>query len=326
MKIRPFDKEKDYPALVTFNNTLHSDSISTEEDARREDELRPSHLHFGDFIAEKDGKVVGTGFFGQSERRDYHPQKFGVWINVLPDYQRQGIGTALYDTLMMAIAPYNPIGLDVGAQEDWVSCVQFLQKMGFVEAWRNWESRLNVASFNQSVLQDAVERVATSGITIYTCVELASDPERDRKVYELHREICNDLPLRNQLSVPFDDFKAKYLQADNPNCLLDAWFIATREGHYVGLAALTKPSEGDYLYTHLTGVLPDYRGQGIASALKLRTVLYAKEQNVPEVVTTNAAVNKGIWAINEKMGFVKQRTWISFTKEIAPKSPPIIGG
>jgi mycothiol synthase len=323
IKIRPFDKEKDHPGRVAIFNLLNPDSPSTEEDARREDEARPSRLHFGDFIAEKDGKVVGTGFFGQSEGRDYHPQKFGVWIIILPDYQRQGIGTALYYALLEAMAPHHPIEISVGTYENWDSCVQFLQKLGFVEAWRQVELHLDVAGFDPNILQGTADKVMASGITIRTCADLIGDPERDRKIYELHCRTCDDMPFRNPfIHLSFEDFTKKYLQEDSPNALPDAWFIAidnsdSANGTYIGLATLTKPSEGDYLYTQTVGVLSPYRGQGIASALKLRTVLYAKEKNVQKIVTTNAQTNRAMLAINEKMGFVKQSAWVDFKKDFA---------
>jgi mycothiol synthase len=311
--IRPFDKEKDYPDAVAISNLLWPEFPVTEEKWRLFDENVPSNLHSGRITAEKSGKLIGSALFGQWED-SYHDQKFWLWIAVHPEHQHEGAGTALLQSLLESIAPYNPIEVITSSHENEVSRMNFLQKHGFVEFWREGESRLDVEAFDPSVLQGTAERVTSLDIVIHTCAELKRDPELDQKVYELHCTICDAMPLVFPFThLPFEEFKKAYCPEDN-----DAWFIAIDRstGKYIGLSALTKPASGDYLYTHLTGTLPEYRGQGIASALKLRTVLYAKEKNVPEIRTTNAQSNKGMLAINEKMGFVRQSARVDFKKEL----------
>jgi mycothiol synthase len=315
--IRPFDKEKDYPAAIAITNIIWSDSSVTEERWRHYDDTYPSRLQGGRFVAEKAGEVVGTILFGQSE----NPQKFWIWMVVHPSHQRQGVGTSLYHTVLEVIAPHNPIEVSTSSREDEVFRMAFLEKLGFVETWRDWESRLNVANFDSSVLQGAADRVAASGITIHTYTELIDDPERDQKLYELDCFIGKDIPYTEpHVPISFEEYKKQNIE-DNLHFLPDASFIAidnrgSKSGKYVGISTLGKPSADNYLNTGLTGVLREYRGRGIASALKLRAALYAKERNIPEVRTGNAQVNKEMLAINEKMGFVKQPAWISFKKEI----------
>jgi GNAT superfamily N-acetyltransferase len=315
--IRPLDKAKDYPAYVTILNAINPDYPNTEEGCRHNDETHPSHLYMGRFVAEKAGVMVGVA--GYWQREDY-PQKFWVWIGIHPDYQHQGIGTTLYNILLETIAPYNPSELHVGTKENVVSCMQFVQKHGFVETCRYWESRLDVATFDPSVLQGAADKVMASGINIYSYAELAHDPERDRKAYDLDCRLWKDVPSE-EVHVPlsFEEFKKRNIEED-PCFLPDAWFIAvegdSKTGTYVGLASLTKLSGCDYLQTGLTGVLREYRGRGIASALKLRAALYAKERNIPEIRAGNAQENNKMLAINEKMGFVKQPAWVYFKKDI----------
>ncbi len=316
--IRPFDKEKDYPDAVALSNLLWPDRPVTEEKWRQFDENVPSNLHSGRITAEKSGKLIGSALFGQWED-SYHDQKFWLWITVHPEHQRQGAGTALLQSLLQSIAPYDPIEVIVSSYEKEVSRMNFLQKHGFVEFWREGESRLCVETFDPSTLQGAADRVASSSVAIATCAELAGDPERDRKVYELHCAVCDSMPLVFPFThLPFEEFQQKHLREGSPDSLLDAWFIAveSKTDRYIGLSVLTKPASGEYLYTHLTGVLSEYRNQGIASALKLRTALYAREKNVPEIRTTNAQINTGMLAINEKMGFVKQAARVDFKKEI----------
>jgi GNAT superfamily N-acetyltransferase len=52
-----------------------------------------------------------------------------------------------------------------------------------------------------------------------------------------------------------------------------------------------------------TGMLRDYRGRGIAQALKVRTIMYAKQSGVSEILTENDSVNAPILAVNKKLGY-----------------------
>jgi len=83
----------------------------------------------------------------------------------------------------------------------------------------------------------------------------------------------------------------------------------------VGLSYLhRRPEQPEVLSQNLTGVLREYRGRGIAMALKLQTVRYAREHGYREIRTGNDARNRPMLRINEAMEFVKQPAWITFEK------------
>jgi mycothiol synthase len=66
----------------------------------------------------------------------------------------------------------------------------------------------------------------------------------------------------------------------------------------------------------LTGVGRPYRRQGIALALKLQGIIYAKEHAYPTITTTVDSSNLASLSINERVGFVKWRTWVVFAKTL----------
>ena len=68
------------------------------------------------------------------------------------------------------------------------------------------------------------------------------------------------------------------------------------------------------LYTGLTGVRRSHRRKGIALALKLRAVDYARRHGIEEVRTWNASTNEGMLGINIRLGFQRQPAWIDFVK------------
>jgi GNAT superfamily N-acetyltransferase len=68
------------------------------------------------------------------------------------------------------------------------------------------------------------------------------------------------------------------------------------------------------LRTGLTGVRRAYRRRGLALALKVRSLAFAKEQGYRRVITENESNNRGMLHINEELGFVKNPAWIHYVK------------
>jgi len=71
------------------------------------------------------------------------------------------------------------------------------------------------------------------------------------------------------------------------------------------------------LHQGLTGVLRDERGQGIARALKLRTIDYGRANGFREIRTLNDSLNGPMLAINVALGFVREPAWITFGKDLS---------
>jgi mycothiol synthase len=315
INIREFDKEKDYPALITLMNALYVGSNHTEEEMRGGDEDNPNQVAWGRFLAERNGEVVGNAVYWQN---DHNPQEF--WLNLHYADNTPEVGEGLYQALLAAIAPHHPIDLGTRAHEDMVTRTAFLQKQGFVETMRDWHVRLDVANFAPDILQtfqSVADKVSALGINIYSYAELAGDPEREQKLYALNCIVEEAARWSSYTAPSLESFKKDFLE-DTLHFLHNEWFIAvegdSKNGKYIGMTILKKPNEGDYRNVHGTGVLPEYHRQGIASALKLRATLYARENNIPEIRTGGAS--KVMLAINEKMGFVKQPAWLTLKKEI----------
>ncbi len=112
------------------------------------------------------------------------------------------------------------------------------------------------------------------------------------------------------------DYEQWRKRLENPGLLPDANFIALDGDRYVGFSNLWKSQGDDHLHTGLTGILRAYRRRGIALALKLRAVAYAKARGAPVIRTGNETGNRAMLSINEKLGFARQPAWIDFVKVV----------
>ncbi|HXF82911.1 MAG TPA: GNAT family N-acetyltransferase, partial [bacterium] len=203
------------------------------------------------------------------------------------------------------------------AREDHQHAVAFLRHRGFAEYARTFESRLIVAGVDLAPFAGAARRAEAAGVTITTLKdELRRDPHCLRAVYQLHATLDISAP-RDDPDLPRPQPYARFLEQEvhHPRSLADAYFLAKLEDLYVGESHL-KRSEADpgVLWQQLTGVLHDYRGLGIATALKVRTVEYAQVMGYREIRTFNSSRNGPMLAINARLGFVRQPAWVEFLR------------
>jgi GNAT superfamily N-acetyltransferase len=103
---------------------------------------------------------------------------------------------------------------------------------------------------------------------------------------------------------------------DNPSTIPEGYFIALDGERYVGMSSLERRETGEDLETGFTCVLREYRGKGIAMALKLLAIGYARQRGVPFIRTENDSTNRPMLRINEALGFARQPAWILLAKQL----------
>lgn len=317
LHLRPFHEE-DRPVLVDIRNRNFPDEPRTVERMAYSDRTWNAERYTRvRVVAERNGRIVGWGQVSHTPWR-FHPRKYELRLEVDPDLQRQGIGGAVHDWLLTELRARDALLVRADAQESRAAAVDFLAHRGYREVQRAWVSNLSVADFDPTPFSGAEERVSRQGIHVTTlAAERARDPEAARPVYELSIRCEFDEPTLDPATpIPYEEFLLREL--DVPAAIPEAVFLAKDGERYVGFSSLQREDAmPDTLDTGFTGVHPDYRGRGIAMALKLRAIQYAQERGYRRIRTGNHSLNAPMLRINVALGFQKEPARITFERAIA---------
>ena len=315
--LRPFGPT-DYEPVVAVINAAYPDyGWAVDELKHWDDGWEHDRFFKRRVVAEVAGTIVGYSDTFH-HRGEFVPENYALELVVAPRARRRGIGATLYDAAVAVLRARGAHWIRNGVKETEAGGVAFARAIGAVELDRQWESRLDLAAFDRAPFAGASARVAAAGVRITSlAAEMARDPHALREAYELHESVRLDVPsLDPTTRGTYERFEVDTLRS--PYALPEAHFIAIRAGRYVAECSMGKEgTDPGVIYQHLTGVLRDERGSGIAMSLKLRTIEYATEAGFREIRTWNASINRPMLAINEALGFTKEPAWITFGRDLS---------
>jgi RimJ/RimL family protein N-acetyltransferase len=241
--------------------------------------------HVLQLVATESGTVVGFGVCGLNI---WTSSPGAAWciVNVAAHHRRAGIGGALLDALLARLA-------ELGGTRA-TSFIRFTEEGERWAASRGWVRMLNgplIAVDPRTISEPSVP----SGFHVASMAE--AGPEA---VYDAFIEAARDEPRPEPIdNVPFDDFLSEWQQ---PDVDLEASSVI-REGDRV--VAVTEMRLVDDRGQHgFTGTRRDYRGRGLATAVKCAALRAAAARGVTRVTTSNAEENVSMRAVNRKLGFV----------------------
>lgn len=296
--------EADYAAQAALLKAIDPTAVITVEKLKFWDRWWDPKFHRATFLVEIEGQAVAIGSYSEWIWW-YEPGRYLVHVGVHPAFRRQGIGAALYDHLMLQMAAEEPKGT-IFMSKCWEAqpeSVRFLTQHGFVQTGREQMSELDVQAFDMRPFADVAERIRQQGITVLSYPELAAaDPLCQRNCYALTCACGHWVPAAS--TGTHQSFE-QYVQQifENSVFIPEAFFVALDQGRYVGISALCDEHEDRArLATDYTGVIPSHRRRGIATALKLCGIQYAKAHGVSTITTDNDGANP-MYQINVALGF-----------------------
>jgi RimJ/RimL family protein N-acetyltransferase len=103
---------------------------------------------------------------------------------------------------------------------------------------------------------------------------------------------------------------------NDPTVLQDAFLIAVHGDDYVGLRDLSSYGDHEALLGGLLGVRREYRQRGIALAMQLRNIVYAREYGYRLLKDCTAVQNAPMQALFNQLGFTRDPEWQQCQKDL----------
>jgi ribosomal protein S18 acetylase RimI-like enzyme len=298
--------DEDFPAIAAVRNRQFPDRPMSGEVLRARDvEYLATDAPQRHFVIEEHvaGEVVA---FGGIAVVIFAREADCYWVEatVDPVHEHRGLGRMLADAIEEQARAWAARALRTELRGDRPRPLRFARARGFVERRRQWEARQDVATVESGSGAVALAELARQGITLTTLAEEGPGREAVRRaVFAANMAASASIPRVGAWNPPtFEEYARSTL--GGVGFLPDAFFLAKEGTRYVGLSVLEGvPDEPETLHQRMTGTIPGYERRGIATALKRRTVEYARSHGYRTIRTTNDAENERMWRINERLGY-----------------------
>jgi RimJ/RimL family protein N-acetyltransferase len=200
--------------------------------------------------------------------------------------------------------------------EDEPEMLEAMARTGFKQdrLEKVWELDLGQhADRLSSEAREAKTRAAAEGIELITLAGW-KDADALLKLHELDEVTRKDVPSTFPiLPETLEDFVRRASSPDRPH---DRFWIALAGGRPVAMSYLRFPPVRGSVWTGYTCCDPEYRGRGIARAVKLQSLAQAVALRVPFVYTDNDAENAPMLHINERLGYRSRPGLVGHVKRV----------
>lgn len=292
LRVRPYVLE-DAPALVALLNQGRETPRSVEAFLAREAARPPGEVQ-ARLVGYEGERLVAYGML----RQDFLVPARWLAANLRVDRtaRRRGYGRAMAEALDRRADELNAAGLQVLVADNDLLSRTWAERRGFAPFSHAFESVLPLGQVDVGVVDARLERVKERGVNIVAVEDVHGEEE---ELYALFTDLLVDAPDMVGCPVPSIEF---FRHEVTRSPVLDRLYVAESPGQRMGIHVVMRyvPQE---LYTYFTGVRAEYRGRGIAHALKARGIERARELGVPRMRTDNLSINAPMLRVNRSLGY-----------------------
>ena len=273
----------DYDDAFRIMSAVYPHLVQTERGFLHRMESVPPEARWKGWVAEVEGSIVGWS--RAQLRYEESGGSANIGVNVLPEWRRQGIGSALYEPALDHVADAPRAFAFAG--EDGRS---FAEAHGYRLTRTSRTSSLDPRTVDTSELDRASVDVlplteagpeATFAVESVTALDIPADEPPDQIDFELW--------LSRYWESPDLDFASS--------------FGARADDRLVAVSYVGVDLPGDRAVSAYTGTLPEYRGRGLARLAKLAVIRRLNELGVSRLVAYNHDEYAAMLAVNERLGF-----------------------
>ena len=244
-------------------------------------------------IAVLDGEPVGYASCGLIWMLAPDTPYAWVELAVTEAARGQGIGSALLAWTQQRAREIGKAGVQVPCSSARPEGIAFLERRGFVEYDRMAGVELPLAGSSRP------EVAMPDGVRL---TSIAAEPALLDSLYAACCEIYADLPDPEPVVIgTLEEWQARDIEAAGQP--LDGVLIAAAGDEVVGVSRVVVQERGRVVGHLITGVRRDWRGRGVALALKRAAIGWAIDRGAEWMSAENAVHNEPMRAINAALGF-----------------------
>jgi GNAT superfamily N-acetyltransferase len=306
-RARPFE-DRDREPMVAERNTWHGPmEQGSAEEWRVWETMAPDDSLLRITVEDESGRVVAMADVsaGGTSRHPDGAQSGGVSV-ARPD-RGKGIGSSLLAVIVDEAVRRKAPRFLTGVNAAHTDSLEWAEKRGFREIGRRLESYIELARFDPARYRIRIDDVRRSGIALRTIAEILDGRAGESResfiqaLYDAEAPMWEDIPYATPTPHwPYERFRQIYFESGQ--IMADASTVALDGEAIAGFTMTGKRGSLDGS-TWITGVGRDYRGRGIASAIKVEALSRAKAKGLRALLTTNDEPNKAMREINAKLGY-----------------------
>lgn len=303
INIRPAESE-DYPALTDLCNAQTPFPATADRLLAADRWAATNDTHFRRLVAVHDNCITGSGEIRSAWGDAVQPGRF--WISIQLEESTRSVDrfSQMMEALIYSVQA-EVLELAACIRSDFLQHAGFVQVGRFEERFRSWGAHLDLPSFDPARFRPHLEALENEGFRFTPFAELAA-PENVVRLRELQADVSRDV-LSFEPIVPAG--MENLLGEDYPP---EGLIIAiSPAGEYAGLTSLKTAHQADALDTGLTGVRRQFRGHGIATALKVQALDAARLLGATQIGTGGGGTDSPMKRLNQKLGFKIGPEWVT---------------
>jgi GNAT superfamily N-acetyltransferase len=285
MTIREVQPDRDAQQVVALLFATSPTVVTSAGEWLHRHRAIPQRAQHIAWVAEADGGLVGIATAGLNFFTSGGTGYLSVRVH--PTRRRNGIGTALYDLAVEHLRSLDvPHATSLFDEND--DGARFAARHGWHEVRAETISVLDPREVTES---------PNASIEIVPASQL--DP---RELHRVDEETTRDMPAVEPIdAIPYDDWLA--FVWDNPLFTREGSYGAVVDGRVAAVSLLVANAELGRAMNMFTGTIREYRGRGLARAVKLASTRWAAANGITQIATTNDETNAAILAVNERLGY-----------------------
>ncbi|MFZ5817833.1 MAG: GNAT family N-acetyltransferase [Bacillota bacterium] len=303
MQFRPWRLPDDLPRIAAIAGASFWSPVTAADLEAREKEPPIETIRHRLVAVSPEGLVVAYGQIGREEHTV--EGRFFVRVAVAPEHRHQGIGTALLARLEGWARERGATSFETKFRDEpaWLA---FARRNGYTQIQGHHIGfLLDLPRFDETPFTDRVPRLEAEGLR-FTTLAAVDSPAMRRAVHELERHCNADEPgFENEPFVSFENWEREICEsaAVPRDCI-----ILALDGERpvalttIGFAGLQR----DLMRVYFTGVHREYRGRGLALAVKLLAIQTARRYGAARLGTGTDERNGAMAHLNRKLGFGSQ--------------------